>query len=172
MKTIDHNLLDRLTRQAEASPRRRMNHNLHTDLADPVQRLAIAMPPDTYIRPHRHDATWELLTPLRGRFVVLGFDDAGRVTERHVLGTDTAVCETPAGGWHAVLSLDAEGVILEVKQGPYRPAVEADFAAWAPAAGDAACARLMSWYAGAAVGERWGAADSQADRQSGRRPRG
>ena len=155
MKTLSHTLLDGLTQQAEASPRRRMNHNLHTDLADPVQRLAIAMAPDTYVRPHRHDATWELLTPLRGRFIVLGFDDAGRVTERHVLGTDTAACEIPAGGWHAVLSLDAEGAILEVKQGPYRPAVEADFAPWAPGAGDAACARLMGWYAQAAVGDIW-----------------
>ena len=43
MKQISRGQLDRLTRDAAASPRRRMNLNLHADLADPIQRLAIAM---------------------------------------------------------------------------------------------------------------------------------
>ena len=63
-----------------------MNHNLHQELADPIQRLAIAMEPGTYIRPHRHLQTWELLTSLQGRFVVLNFDDEGTVIARAVLG--------------------------------------------------------------------------------------
>ncbi|HBW4050711.1 TPA: cupin fold metalloprotein, WbuC family, partial [Klebsiella pneumoniae] len=29
------------------------------------------------MRPHRHPHTFELLLPLRGRFVVLNFDDRG-----------------------------------------------------------------------------------------------
>ena len=33
------------------------------------------MEPDTLIRPHRHPQTWELLLPLRGRFIVLHFDE-------------------------------------------------------------------------------------------------
>lgn len=41
-----------------------MNHNLHNELADPIQRLAIAMEPATYIRPLRHQAAW-LLQPSR-----------------------------------------------------------------------------------------------------------
>ena len=155
MKQISSEQLDRLSRDAADSPRGRMNLNLHADLADPIQRLAIAMQPETYIRPHRHGQTWELLTPLRGRFVVLGFDDAGHVTQRLVLGEDAAVSETPALGWHAVLSLDDGGVILEVKHGPYQPALEADFAPWSPAPGSADCSRLMAWYASAAVGRRW-----------------
>ena len=155
MNKISTAQLDRLTRDAAASPRRRMNLNLHADLADPIQRLAIAMQPDTYIRPHRHGQTWELLTPLRGRFVVLSFDDAGQVTQRLVLGEDAAVSETPALGWHAVLSMDDGGVILEVKHGPYQPAVEADFTPWSPAPGHPDCADLMAWYAVAGVGQRW-----------------
>ena len=39
------------------------------------------MEPDTCIRPHRHPRTWELLTALRGRFVVLHFDDSGTVND-------------------------------------------------------------------------------------------
>jgi cupin fold WbuC family metalloprotein len=155
MKQLDYADLDLLARQAEASPRKRMNRNLHEDLADPIQRLAIAMEPDTYIRPHRHDGTWELLTALRGRFVVLHFDDAGSVIGRAVLGETTSVIETPVGGCHAVLSLDPGAVIFEVKRGPYAPFSEKDFAAWSPPADSAESSDLMAWYATAAVGQRW-----------------
>ena len=88
MKTLSYDKLCQLSREALASPRLRMNSNFHPQLSDPIQRLAIAMEPGTYIRPHRHSATWELLSPLRGRFVVLTFDDAGQVSQRAVLGED------------------------------------------------------------------------------------
>jgi cupin fold WbuC family metalloprotein len=155
MKRISIEQLDALGRQALESPRQRMNRNLHGELDDPVQRLAIAMEPGTYIRPHHHRQTWELLTALCGRFVVLNFDDSGRVAERAVLGQDASVIETPAGAWHAVLSLDSGGVIFEVKQGPYAPFSEADFAPWSPAADTQESRALMSWFASAAVGQRW-----------------
>ena len=147
--------LDALSAQAQGSPRRRANLNLHPRLDDPIQRLAIAMEPDTYVRPHRHPHTWELLYPLRGRFVVLHFDEAGTVTRRSVLGEDALTLETPAGGWHAVLSLDVGGVIFEVKHGPYQPILDADYAPWSPAA-DApagAVAATLAWYATARVGD-------------------
>lgn len=155
MKQLDYVDLDVLAREAEVSPRRRMNRNLHKDLADPIQRLAIAMEPDTYIRPHHHDRSWEVLTALRGRFVVLHFDAAGSVIGRAVLGETTSVIEMPLGGYHAVLSLDPGAVIFEVKRGPYLPFSENDFAAWAPSADTAASRDLMAWYATAALGQRW-----------------
>lgn len=155
MKQIDRANIDALVRQAQASPRLRMNLNLHDDLADPIQRLAIAMEPETYIRPHHHRHSWELLTALRGRFMVLNFDATGTVIGRAVLGEEASVIETPLGGWHAVLSLDPGAVIFEVKRGPYAPFVENDFAPWSPAPEDPAHRALMAWYASAAIGARW-----------------
>lgn len=152
MKQISASRLDDLISSAQASPRRRSNLNLHETLSDPIQRLAIAMEPDTLIRPHRHPQTWELLFPLRGRFVVLCFDDGGVVTARDVLGEATALLEMPAGQWHAVLSLDAGAVIFEVKHGPYTPTEPADFAPWV--ADDEAPAVLLDWYASARPGDR------------------
>lgn len=155
MKCIDNTALAWLAGEALASPRRRANFNLHPQLDDPIQRLAIAMEPATYVRPHRHPHTWELLYPLAGRFVVLYFDEAGTVTARRVLGEETKVIETPAGGWHAVLSLDTGGVIFEVKHGPYQPIEAADYAPWSPPADSADAARLTAWYARAQPGTRW-----------------
>jgi cupin fold WbuC family metalloprotein len=155
LKQITRTTLDTLAAQARQSPRRRANLNLHEQLDDPVQRLAIAMEPDTYVRPHRHPHTWELLYPLAGRFAVLHFDEAGTLTDRTVLGAESRVIETPAGGWHAVLSLDPGAVIFEVKHGPYQPIAEADYAPWSPAAETPVAAQLVAWYATAQVGQRW-----------------
>ncbi len=151
MKKLTATDLTSLAQQAAQSPRLRANSNLHTELSDPIQRLAIAMEPDTLILPHRHPHTWEVLTALRGRFTVLVFDDAGVVIERAVLGVDTSVVEIPAGGWHAVLSHDAGAVIFEVKHGPYAPISEADVAAWSKGR---TAAELNAWYAVAQLGER------------------
>jgi cupin fold WbuC family metalloprotein len=142
-------MLDELSRQAQQSPRRRANHNLHEDLSDPIQRLAIAMEPDTLVLPHRHRHTWELLHPLRGRFVVLHFDESGTVTARTVLGEDSQMLENPAGMWHAVLSLDTGGIIFEVKHGPYAPLAKGDVM---PLNLDTAA--LNDWYASARIGDR------------------
>lgn len=149
MKQITTAMLDDLSRQARQSPRRRANLNLHPELDDPIQRLAIAMEPDTCVRPHRHPHTWELLYPLRGRFIVLHFDDDGRVADRRILGEDSLMIENAAGMWHAVLSLDSGGVIFEVKHGPYQAIAPAHHAPWSR--DDAA---MLSWYARAAVGDK------------------
>ena len=73
MKQITFSDLQEQSEQAENSPRLRAHRNFHPELSDAVQRLAIAMEPGTYIRPHRHPHTFELLLPLSGRFVVLNF---------------------------------------------------------------------------------------------------
>lgn len=151
MKKLTAENLTTLSQQATQSPRLRANSNLHAELSDPVQRLAIAMEPDTLVLPHRHPHTWEVLTALRGRFTVLVFDDAGKVTGRAELGVDTSVVEIPAGGWHAVLSRDAGAVIFEVKRGPYAPIAEADVAAWGKGR---TAAELNAWYAVAKVGDK------------------
>ena len=152
MKKLTSADLALLSQQARISPRLRANSNLHLELTDPIQRLAIAMEPDTLILPHRHPHTWEILTALRGRFTVLVFDDSGRVAERAELGADTSVVEIPAGGWHAVLSRDVDAVIFEVKHGPYIPIGEADVAGWGKGR---SAAELNAWYAGAQVGDRF-----------------
>ncbi|KFK93645.1 MULTISPECIES: WbuC family cupin fold metalloprotein [unclassified Serratia (in: enterobacteria)] len=155
MKQITAHDLTTMSEQAATVVRLRAHRTLHEELSDPVQRLAIAMEPGTYIRPHRHPQTWELLTPLRGRFVVLQFNDDGVVTQRTLLGEETKVLEMPASTWHAVLSVDPGGVVFEVKQGPYRALAEEDCMAWAPPEGGEGTAAVMRWYATAKVGDRF-----------------
>lgn len=159
MKQITFDDLKQQSAAAASAPRLRAHRNFHPELSDPVQRLAIAMEPGTYIRPHRHPHTFELLLPLSGRFVILNFDEQGVVTRRVVLGEECVALEMDAGTWHSVLSLDNGGVIFEVKHGGYQPVTEQDSAPWAPAEGAAGTQELMAWYSQAQVGDKYSFAE-------------
>jgi cupin fold WbuC family metalloprotein len=157
MKQIDAVLLDSLSVNAKESPRKRAHFNLHPELNDPVQRLCIAMEPDTYVRPHRHSdpETWEILMILRGSLALLIFDEQGKVQERTVLtagGPVTAV-EFPRNTWHSPVSLEPGTIVFEVKQGPYKPIPDTHVAAWAPAEGHADSGRFLTWYRSAKKGD-------------------
>jgi cupin fold WbuC family metalloprotein len=157
MKQIDSTLLDSLTKQAKEAPRHRAHYNLHPELNDPVQRLCIAMEPETYVRPHRHSdpETWEVLMILRGSLALLVFDDRGKVLERIVLtaGGPTTLVEFPRNTWHAPVSLESGTIVLEIKQGPYRPIAEANSASWAPAEGMPEAVHFLDWYRIARIGD-------------------
>lgn len=155
MKIIDAAVLDGLKEAAGASPRRRAHHTLHEELSDPIQRVVIALEPGTYVRPHRHvDRVWELFVLAEGMLAVLGFDDDGRVTDRVELRAGgPRMVELPGGTWHSIVALEPGTLALEVKPGPYRPATDKDFAAWAPAEGDAAAPAMVAWLERARAGE-------------------
>lgn len=131
--------LDALVAQAQASPRRRLNLNLHAGPEAPCQRLAIALEPDSYIRPHRHldPAKDETFLVLRGRIGALLFDAEGEVREARVLGPREAAfgVDVPSGCFHSFVALEAGSVFFEAKAGPYAPLGPEELAPWAPAEG-------------------------------------
>lgn len=158
MKRLTRDDICTLSAHAAASERRRQNLNLHTDLADPVQRLCNAFEPGTYVRPHRHVAAdrWELFIALSGSVWVLTFADDGTVRERVTVSATGPVIavEIPAGTWHALAAEAAGTVLFEVKPGPYAALTDKDFAPWAPAEGDPRCAAFERWYREARPGDR------------------
>lgn len=46
---LTHDMLTKLGNDAKADARFCRNHNMHTELSDSIQQLAIAMEPETYI---------------------------------------------------------------------------------------------------------------------------
>uniref|UniRef100_UPI002647B384 WbuC family cupin fold metalloprotein n=1 Tax=uncultured Duncaniella sp. TaxID=2768039 RepID=UPI002647B384 len=78
---IDDQLLDKITAEAEASPRLRMNYNLHDSLDAKAQRLINVLLPGTILPVHRHRHTAETYTLLRGKMFVVFYDDIGAQIE-------------------------------------------------------------------------------------------
>jgi cupin fold WbuC family metalloprotein len=143
MKIIDKNLLGELCLQAKNSDRLRKNFNLHEKLSDTLQRLLNAMQPGTYIQPHKHENPdkREAFVVLQGRLVVVCYDNMGHITEHCVLDASLGnfAAEIPARTWHSLIILKPDTVVFEVKDGPYEPISDKNFAPWAPKEGDADC---------------------------------
>lgn len=154
---LDSTAIDSFVARAQRTPRRRLNLNLHSDLADPIQRFLNAGDPASYIRPHRHVVSrWELFTVLRGHIDVLLFAADGTLTSRLALRAETgSVNEIPGGTWHSFVFVSPGTVALEIKPGPYIAATDKEFADWAPREEDADAARCAAWLATAETGQRW-----------------
>ena len=147
MKLLSQALLDELAAKAAASPRRRANLNLHASAQDPVQRYFVCADRDSYFRPHRHLIRSELALVIRGRFVILTFDEDGAVTGRFEVGHDERCLgyETPQATWHTLLAATDGSTFLEIKEGPYDPVHSAQFAPWAPPEGDPSVPAFLDW---------------------------
>lgn len=126
---ITQGLLDKLTEEAKASPRLRMNYDLRDSDRDTSQRMLNAIEPGSPLPIHRHQKSSETVVCLRGRLIEEYYDELERVcTEAIELSPDGPVValNIPAGQWHTVRSLESGTVILEMKDGPYEPFSEVD----------------------------------------------
>ena len=119
---IDDNLLDKVTAKADGSPRLRMNFNLHDRLDAKAQRLINVLLPGTALPIHRHRHTAETYVLLRGKMVVVFYNDMGEQIERFLLDPTIGNygVQIPAGQWHGIEVIEPTA-ILEVKDGPYTP---------------------------------------------------
>ena len=120
---IDTLLLDKLTAQAKASPRLRMNLDLRNSDADSSQRMLNAIEPGSVVPVHRHQKTSETMVVLRGRVVEEYYSSEGALEASYELAAGGPVCalNIPAGQWHTLRALENGTVILEMKDGAYEP---------------------------------------------------
>lgn len=126
---ITQALLDKLTEEAKASPRLRMNLDLRNSNQDKSQRMLNALEPGTPMPIHRHQKSTETVVCLRGRIEEVFFDELERIcTEVIELSPNGPVValNIPAGQWHTVNVLESGTVILECKEGPYEPLSDED----------------------------------------------
>ena len=129
VEKISQAVLDRLTAEAKASPRLRMNLDLRDSTEDTSQRMLNAIEPGSPLPIHRHQKTSETVVCLRGRLVEEFYDDLERIcTERIELspGGPIVALNIPAGQWHTVQALESGTVILEMKNGAYEPLQDCD----------------------------------------------
>ena len=126
---ITQAILDKLTEEAKASPRLRMNMDLRNSDSDSSQRMLNAIEPGSPLPIHRHQKTSETVVCIRGRLVDEYYDELERIcTERIELSPNGSVValNIPAGQWHTVQALESGTVILEMKNGKYEPLSDVD----------------------------------------------
>jgi cupin fold WbuC family metalloprotein len=147
VQLIDEALLDATLARARESPRGRINHNFHPDMASNPHRFLNAWTRGSYAAPHRHLTVPkpESFVVLRGELALFVFDDLGAVTERHVLGRNGVIgLDLAPGVWHTVAALSETAVCFEVKAGPYDAASDKQLAPWAPREGEPQAAAYLA----------------------------
>lgn len=158
---LDNKFCEQLLLQAHESPRKRSHYNIHKELNEPVQRLCIALKKGTYIRPHHHPKSnkWELMLALRGTIALVIFNEEGVILEKLSLSQGEALngVELKPNTWHTVFPLTDDAIILEIKEGPFTPTLESDFASWAPVEGDERTIQFLQWLESATAGEKYNA---------------
>lgn len=142
IKDFSMEFLKNLSLGAAALPRGRKTFNLHQDYRDPCQRLFNAIGVNSYIPPHRHslDPKVETLIAIKGLFALIIFDEVGGIKEISKFGTEkfleigvTSIgVELTPNVWHTVLALMENSTLLEIKAGPFQPAIAKEIAPWAP----------------------------------------
>lgn len=125
---INQALLDKLTEEAKASPRLRMNLDLRNSDADQSQRMLNALEPGTVLPIHRHRQSSETVVILRGKIRWILYDDNGNETERIDLDAngDLRMLNVEKDRWHSLECLVSGSVLFESKDGAYEPISEED----------------------------------------------
>ncbi|WP_187170502.1 WbuC family cupin fold metalloprotein [Salidesulfovibrio onnuriiensis] len=135
--TVD--MLAQTATLSRQSPRGRIIQRLHKTDDAPLHRMFNAMQPGTYLRPHRHlnPPKSEAFVMLAGAVRFVEMDDAGKILGWFDMraGSETFGVDVEPGVWHALLVLEPDSIIFEVKNGPYTRASDKDFAPWSPEEG-------------------------------------
>ena len=117
---IDKELLDKVTEQAKASPRLRMNYNFHQSLDEKCHRFLNAVEPGADIPIHHHPTKEESFILLRGIVRLTTYNDEGTIIEDIILDPLQGRYGVNIGKnvWHTIEALESS-VIFECKEGPF-----------------------------------------------------
>lgn len=118
---VDKKILDELTDKAKVSPRLRCNMDLRNTEDDLSQRMLNALEPGTVMPRHRHKDTSETCVCIRGHFEEYFYDENGNITDTIDMVPGGVVLNIEKGQWHSLNCLESGTVLLEAKDGKYRP---------------------------------------------------
>jgi cupin fold WbuC family metalloprotein len=124
---------------SRASQRKRTILPFHKHDGELLHRMFNALQPGTYAAPHRHSTSGknEAFIVLRGAldFIVFSEDGAIDLAVRLCAGGPRFGIDLAPSCFHSFLVREPDTLVYEVKQGPYSPLDDKDFAPWAPREG-------------------------------------
>lgn len=118
---ITNEILDELSVRARESERLRANLDLRNSADDQSQRMLNALEPGTVMPIHRHKGSSETCVCIRGHFEEYFYDSEGQLTETVDMVPGGVVLNIEKGQWHSLKCLESGTILLEAKDGVYRP---------------------------------------------------
>lgn len=118
---ITKEILDELSAKAKENPRLRQSMDLRNSPENGSQRMLNALEPRTVMPIHRHKGSSETCICVRGHFEEYFYDPDGRLTETIDMVPGGVVLNIEKGQWHSLKCLESGTILLEAKDGAYRP---------------------------------------------------
>ena len=106
---------------------------LHRNPKDNFHEMIIMEYSGNYYRPHKHLMKGESCHIIEGNAYFAVFDDAGRLQEHCLLGSQGhKIARAGINRWHVVIPATPYAIYHESKPGPYLGANDSVFPGWAP----------------------------------------
>lgn len=121
---IDKKILDGLSTLAKENPRLRQAMDLRNSPEDGSQRMLNALEPGTVMPIHRHKGSSETCVCIRGHFEEYFYDSDGNLTNTIDMVPGGTVLNIEANQWHSLKCLESGTILLEAKDGSYKPLEE------------------------------------------------
>lgn len=118
---ITRTLLEELGARARGNSRLRETLDLRNSPEDGSQRMLNALEPGTVMPIHRHKGTSETCVCIRGHFEEYFYDEQGNLTDTIDMIPGGVVLNIEKGQWHSLRCLESGTILLEAKDGAYRP---------------------------------------------------
>ena len=118
---ITKEILDELIAKAKASERLRANLDLRNSTEDKSQRMLNALEPGTIMPIHRHKESSETCVCIRGHFEEYFYDENGYLTDTIDMVPGGLILNIEKEQWHSLKCLESGTILLEAKDGAYRP---------------------------------------------------
>ena len=131
---IDQNEIFELKSRAQQSTRSRYAKILHSS-GDYKNKVFNAMLSTSYMQPHLHPGIEkdEKIHLIKGRLLVIFFDNDGTITKRHMQTENgLTLVEVPAYQYHTYIVLSDFALTYETMDGVYDPKNWKEMASWAP----------------------------------------
>lgn len=118
---IGEEIFNELTKTAKANTRLRQSFDLRNSSEDNSQRMLNAIEPGTVMPIHRHKNSSETCVCIRGHFEEYFYDEDGNITDTIDMVPGGTVLNIEKGQWHSLKCLESGTILLEAKDGTYRP---------------------------------------------------
>ena len=114
-------IFNELTEKAKSNARLRQSLDLRNGPDDLSQRMLNALEPGTVMPIHRHKNSSETCVCIRGHFEEYFYDENGLLTDTIDMVPGGVVLNIEKGQWHSLRCLESGTILLEAKDGAYRP---------------------------------------------------
>lgn len=132
---IDNKKIQSLKKEAFNNPSKKVRLCLHKNVMDPLHEMIIVQKKEVYVRPHKHKFKTESFHVIEGSFIVVIFDNEGKVVSKIIMGNkrgNNLLCRLGENIWHMIIPISDFVIFHEITNGPYKKKEHSIFAPWAP----------------------------------------